>query len=1683
MIGLINESFFISSKIQRTTMKLDIRSPQGIHATEHKAITELAAGLRPSWYGYASFLIADRAGSMEIDLLILTHSRILLVEVKHWSGTIESDGKTWRQTKASGQSRTQASPVTIKREHAQRLSSLFDKHLKSRWNCYYPIETCVVLSGEAEIVQMPEWERQMVFTLEEFLEIRSEKGFERLLPKREHERMLKSGKLLRPNTDRQVRIFENWLNGGGCIKPRQREAGGYVMTDPTPVFQHKSGIYSEYIGEHRNMGGNQALLRAWDFNQLGGLALTQEQRAFLGLREQRAINYVGQKDYQLRKDYLMQPQQQLTKEEVTEDLIEVYEKPPLFERLDEYLVTVSHEKEKRLELLRALLVPFASLHTVGLAHRDIAYERLYYNHQSQSITVSGLVAARFPDPQNRSVGDLREKLATSAIPLPEEIYGEIEIDACKIDVYLLGVIAYRIAFDSTLPVTEDGISWKLAKKDPFDGELNNWLTQALSLDPAERQADAGEMLSQLTELFALDHERSSGADIEIMSALEAFRSPINLMVDFPPLEAPSQDFDRSRMTYKSSYEGKPVIVRIWTGLQPQVADAGQNRRLIRFIERCQLLHQHTLPIPNLIGFGFSMMGLYTIQEYLEEGEVLSNWENVSSVSGEEELTIVQSLINAVNKLHATEVGHGDLKPENILLQSDRHNLKINFLDILDIDVNGLPMKSDEYKPLQDVSAKARDRFATYLIVKKLVEGDVQSYAGILAEINNALGEDGQQVPISLDPLQESLKMAMTPDEPVVEPINISWPRISIEGDSNNFLSDQGLFYLTVRSLPESIQIFITGLKQKITLEVLWKEDDKYLVLRNVRTKQVLPAELMRDAQQANNPKRERSQVITQTFQLNETDRVTKDEEILSSYLMTLPVVKSALFSDSSDINEEKEIEVSNSFDLHRLWSTLVNAERDLHPTVTVATKPEKKNGNYYVQIEESLEEFGYLDSDDQIQLLSDSLDEQWNYGSLDLAQSKGDTLVINDARSMGFLRPGNQLKLVEVRSETSWQRRRKALHSVLQHETLIPDLVDWFDPCKPNPTPSITPLPTPDDSSLDSYGLDESKKAAFVHVLQKPLSVVMGPPGTGKTTMLSALLDYLSREPSVERILLVSQSHVAVNELAVRARQLMRKTGDSKESYSEPSMVRLGDKQKIDDELLDVHVESLQARYRTAFHRDLDARMVALASRLRLPRDLVAEAGDLYRRFGPELYQFIKAKDELFKLQVKMDELEEQRRPKKQFDRTRKRLERLTDALNHGLQAYVELPTPILDSEDPISELLAHIGEKHQVRNPKALSRLKGVIDVSNNWMLRLAADADGFAGFAARTRKLVIGTLVGIGKGAYNLSQNTYDVAIIDEAGRATASELSIAMQSARRVILVGDHKQLPPLTDHHLVNQVSKSLNVPKSEVVKTDFERAFLSTDGVMLTTQYRMAPPIGNLISHVFYDNELITGRGHADKWMNKLPSPWQKTVTWLDTSELREDKLTKNGNSRVYGARNTAEVDLICTSLRKLAESEESLIKLHEWNSKDNAPPIGIITGYRHQVNAIRERLDTDTWASGIRSLVRIDTIDSYQGSENRIIILSLVRNNSKKDVGFVDDAPRVNVAISRAKERLLILGASKIWSARNEKSPLGNVFRYIQSQVEAKDSEYQQITPRDLKDKRTTKNASANKMKPEVTHD
>lgn len=125
-------------------------------------------------------------------------------------------------------------------------------------------------------------------------------------------------------------------------------------------------------------------------------------------------------------------------------------------------------------------------------------------------------------------------------------------------------------------------------------------------------------------------------------------------------------------------------------------------------------------------------------------------------------------------------------------------------------------------------------------------------------------------------------------------------------------------------------------------------------------------------------------------------------------------------------------------------------------------------------------------------------------------------------------------------------------------------------------------------------------------------------------------------------------------------------------------------------------------------------------------------------------------------------------------------------------------------------------------------------------------------------------------------------------------------------------------------------------------------------------------------------------------------------------------------------------------LRRILECED-FIEFLKSDIQPQEPPIGIICMYSKQRELIDRRKAEATWLSDVRHLVKVDTVDSYQGKENRIVIVSTVRNNERLNPGFLRSANRINVAISRAMERLFIVGASKMWVGRNSSLPLGQV--------------------------------------------
>lgn len=284
----------------------------------------------------------------------------------------------------------------------------------------------------------------------------------------------------------------------------------------------------------------------------------------------------------------------------------------------------------------------------------------------------------------------------------------------------------------------------------------------------------------------------------------------------------------------------------------------------------------------------------------------------------------------------------------------------------------------------------------------------------------------------------------------------------------------------------------------------------------------------------------------------------------------------------------------------------------------------------------------------------------------------------------------------------------------------------------------------------------------------------------------------------------------------------------------------------------------------------------------------------------------------------------------------------------------------------------------------------------------------------------VILGTCIGIGMNR-NVREMHFDTVIIDEAAKANLAESLVPMKLGDRFILVGDDKQLPPYMDRQMVSDFVKDSNnkrstedrITEAEVVDAISKSLFelyhdkIEADSesvVMLNYQYRMHPEIGNFISDVFYDGKVNMGENTVSQFIS-LPEPYSDPIHFVDT-DMRPDHWEKRiGQSFI----NVCEANLI---------SQEILPLINQAGlSKDVS--IAIITPYSAQREYLKNLLKDSKHYNSIY------TIDSIQGMEFDIVIFSFVRSFSSKYnkvVGFLDDMRRLNVSLSRAKKKLILVG-------------------------------------------------------------
>ena len=567
--------------------------------------------------------------------------------------------------------------------------------------------------------------------------------------------------------------------------------------------------------------------------------------------------------------------------------------------------------------------------------------------------------------------------------------------------------------------------------------------------------------------------------------------------------------------------------------------------------------------------------------------------------------------------------------------------------------------------------------------------------------------------------------------------------------------------------------------------------------------------------------------------------------------------------------------------------------------------------------------------------------------------------------------------------------------------------------------------------------LDEDKRRALRTALGAPdLMVVKGPPGTGKTRLIAELVyQQLHAEPDT-RILIASQTHVALDNALVKVNEL------------DPtiSLLRVArpDEQRVAEAVAPLRLDAQLDAWSERAQRSGQAWLTMWAKQERVDPKEVRTAMDL-EELAAELSRTQSLRSDVKRARGALASLRSAPASSGSSGATGDTVRGLTEALaehqaelrraqaraRERLAALIEAGH--LTRGTRIDRLLVADLRDRAARlapDTPAGGRCRQLIELLGEWHARFGSTPEFMAAALARAQ-VVAATCVGLGA-VRGLQSVRFDLCIIDEASRATAPELLIAMARAQRFVLVGDERQLPPHIDRELLREdVLEPRNLTVAELREPFFAHlatGLPSENVVELTVQHRMHPAIGRLVSECFYDGRLrsATEEGPSPAGLEAIaPRP----VMWITTSGLSGHYEQPRGESIC----NPTEASLVKRIVADLIAAR-----------KGKPLEVAVLTGYLAQRELLIDRLASEL-ASDDPLRLLVHTIDSFQGQEAEVVIYSVTRANPRGRLGFLRERPRMNVALSRARQRLLIVGDHA--SARRGRGE--NALREVVEHIEA----------------------------------
>lgn len=618
------------------------------------------------------------------------------------------------------------------------------------------------------------------------------------------------------------------------------------------------------------------------------------------------------------------------------------------------------------------------------------------------------------------------------------------------------------------------------------------------------------------------------------------------------------------------------------------------------------------------------------------------------------------------------------------------------------------------------------------------------------------------------------------------------------------------------------------------------------------------------------------------------------------------------------------------------------------------------------------------------------------------------------------------------KADAALDKERAAVDAVRYGRSVNPALGDYIvDPAR-------TPIPAHADVDFIQTAIDDDKKQAVrVALGQPPLMLVQGPPGTGKTTFITELVLQTLRKDPHSRILLTSQTHVALDNSLERIAsvsggtiQAVRIGRPDDERIAETTKHLLVDnklpvlrkqaiatgRQFLEEWALSNGVDLTSTRMALALerHARLRERLDAVEKQIASLRPLLTEKRTTLDAEVREEY------DET--LAGSMKEQEDLRRDIKESLADLRKHETDKDALTHFAECSAD-------------ELRSWAGT-YTAAKP-AGAQLRKLLLAHSDWEARFGRSREFRAALIASSQ-VVAGTCLGV-MSVPGRKDITYDLCIVDEASIATPTQVLVPMARARRTVLVGDSKQLSPFQDPDLA-----SSGLLRRFQLSTDSQRATLFNhlnEGLpegakrALTTQHRMLPAIGDLISECFYDRALQSVKRDPKAHFARL---MKQPVTWLSTSRHHQRTSRAVETSQT----NNLEVQLIVRLLNKWDFS------IRHSGDKGKQFSVAVLTGYGAQKKLLRAAIDTRAHEWVAFSKIFVNVIDAFQGREADVLVFSVTRSDAR-GLGFLREMERINVALSRGKEVLVIVGDHVFCQeAEHRNNPLKTVLDYMRGHPE-----------------------------------